>query len=96
MALAGSNLGIIVSATALLYAGIPLAGEAIYKVWTQESFPVSIRATVQGYINGVSRLICGLFGQSLPTIITVQNILFVLYLVIIFYKTHFRDEDFRN
>ena len=41
-------------------------------------------------------LICGLFGQSLPTIITVQNILFVLYLVIIFYKTHFRDEDFRN
>ncbi|MDK6797529.1 hypothetical protein QP317_24735, partial [Escherichia coli] len=45
VALAGSNLTIIVGATAVLYAGIPLAGEAIYKVWTQESFPVSIRAT---------------------------------------------------
>ncbi|MDO4667564.1 MAG: DUF1189 domain-containing protein [Streptococcus sp.] len=39
-------------------------------------------------------LIIGLLGQPLPTVITTQNILFVLYLVIIFYKTHFRDADY--
>lgn len=35
----------------------------------------------------------GLLGQNFTTMITIQNILFVLYLVIIFYKTHFRDEE---
>ena len=38
-------------------------------------------------------LILGLLGQNFTTMITTQNILFVLYLVIIFYKTHFRDQD---
>ncbi|MBP2623910.1 DUF1189 family protein [Streptococcus oricebi] len=38
-------------------------------------------------------LICGLFGQALPTMITIQNILFVLYLVLVFYQTHFQDSD---
>lgn len=35
----------------------------------------------------------GLLGQNFTTMITTQNILFVLYLVVIFYKTHFRDQD---
>ena len=34
--------------------GSPLAGEALYKVWTQESFPIEIRASIQGFINGFS------------------------------------------
>lgn len=38
----------------------------------------------------------GLLGQNLATLITVQNILFVLYLVTIFYKTHFRDADYHR
>jgi len=29
-------------------------------------------------------------------LITIQNILFVLYLVTIFYKTHFRDQDYHK
>ncbi|MEW4354763.1 DUF1189 domain-containing protein [Streptococcus pneumoniae] len=37
-------------------------------------------------------LILGLLGQPMTTMITCQNILFVLYLVILFYKTHFRDD----
>ena len=41
-------------------------------------------------------LILGLFGQNMTTLITVQNILFVLYLVTIFYKTHFRDPDYHK
>ena len=41
-------------------------------------------------------MILGLLGQNMTTLITVQNILFVLYLVIIFYKTHFRDPDYHK
>ena len=41
-------------------------------------------------------LILGLFGQNMSNLITVQNILFVLYLVTIFYKTHFRDPDYHK
>ncbi|GGE23349.1 DUF1189 domain-containing protein [Streptococcus himalayensis] len=37
-------------------------------------------------------LILGLLGQPMTTMVTCQNILFVLYLVILFYKTQFRDE----
>ncbi|WP_418969096.1 MFS transporter [Alloscardovia omnicolens] len=69
MAVQGSNFWIVVCATALLYAGIALAGEAIYKVWTQESFPLTIRASVQGYINGFSRLICGIFAFVTPALV---------------------------
>ena len=41
-------------------------------------------------------LILGLLGQNMATLITVQNILFVLYLVTIFYKTHYRDPDYQK
>ena len=41
-------------------------------------------------------MILGLLGQNMTTLITVQNILFVLYLVTIFYKTHFRDPDYHK
>ena len=35
----------------------------------------------------------GILGQPLTTMIMIQNILFVLYLVIAFYRTHFREEN---
>ena len=41
-------------------------------------------------------LVLGLLGQNMATLITVQNILFVLYLVTIFYKTHYRDPDYKK
>jgi len=41
-------------------------------------------------------MILGLLGQNMTTLITVQNILFVLYLVTIFYKTHYRDPDYKK
>ena len=44
MAMGGANLWVIVGATAFMNLGSPLAGEALYKVWTQESFPIEIRA----------------------------------------------------
>ncbi|MCT6919005.1 MAG: MFS transporter, partial [Bifidobacteriales bacterium] len=59
----------IVGATAFMNLGSPLAGEALYKVWTQESFPIEIRASIQGFINGFSRLCCGLFALVTPALV---------------------------
>lgn len=69
MAMGGTNLWVLVAATAFMNLGSPLAGEALYKVWTQESFPIEIRASIQGFINGFSRLCCGLFALITPALV---------------------------
>ena len=74
MAMGGANLWVIVGATAFMDLGSPLAGEALYKVWTQESFPIEIRASVQGFINGFSRLCCGLFALITPALVLPETI----------------------
>ena len=37
-----------------------------------------------------------LFHQVFTTTIMIQNVLFVLYLAMVFYKTHFRDPDYHR
>ncbi len=74
LAMGGTNLWIIVGATALMNFGSPFAGEAMYKVWTQESFPIEIRASIQGFINGFSRLLCGLFALVTPMLVVPATI----------------------
>lgn len=69
MAAGGGSLGIIVAATAIMYVGLPLAGEAICKVWVQETFPERSRASAQGFILGFSRILCGLFAFVTPSLI---------------------------
>lgn len=44
----------------------------------------------------LSVLISLLFHQVFTTTIMIQNVLFVLYLAMVFYKTHFRDPDYRR
>ncbi|KFI94223.1 sugar transporter [Bifidobacterium saguini DSM 23967] len=74
MAIGGGGLWIIVAGIALYNIGSPMAGEAMYKVWTQESYPVKARATVQGIINGASRVLCALFALITPTLVLPENI----------------------
>lgn len=74
MANGGTFLWIIVAATAVQNIGTPLAGEGLYKVWTQESFPIEIRASVQGFINGASRLLCALFAFVTPMLVLPDTI----------------------
>ena len=74
MAMGGTNLWVLVGATALNNVGGPFAGEALYKVWTQESFPIEIRASIQGFINGFSRLCCGLFALVTPALVLPDTI----------------------
>ncbi|MCV3322517.1 MFS transporter [Pediococcus ethanolidurans] len=69
LALSSHALWPIVIAIGCYNIGNNLAGEAMYKVWTQESFPVEIRASVQGFINGFSRLCCGLFAFITPALV---------------------------
>lgn len=76
MALIGGGAGFIALAITIAFYnfGNPLAGEAIYKVWTQESFPAETRASLQGFINGFSRLCCGLFAFVTPYLVMPDRI----------------------
>jgi len=76
MAFYGGEAGFIALAItiALYNVGNPLAGEAIYKVWTQELFPPKARASVQGFTNGFSRLCTGVFALVTPILIQPDRI----------------------
>lgn len=79
MAFSGSALWPIVICIGCYNIGNQIAGEAIYKVWTQESFPSDVRASLQGFINGFSRLCCGLFAIITPTLVLPENIRMTMY-----------------
>ena len=74
LALSGSNLFMIVAWLALQNIGSTFAGEAMYKVWTQESFPTEYRSGIQGFINGFSRLCCSLFALITPALVLPNRI----------------------
>ncbi|MCD5543112.1 MFS transporter [Lactobacillus delbrueckii] len=74
LAFSSHDLWPIVVAIGAYNIGNNLAGEALYKVWTQESFPSEARASVQGFINGFSRLCCGLFAFVTPALV-VQSVI---------------------
>ncbi|CAM2780687.1 MFS transporter [Dellaglioa algida] len=81
MAMLGGGAGFIVLAITIAFYnfGNPLAGEAIYKVWTQESFPSESRASLQGFINGFSRMCCGLFAFITPFLVAPNRIQTSMY-----------------
>lgn len=47
----------------------PFCGEALYKVWTQESFPVNARATAQGVTYAIARFIFAGVALVTPALI---------------------------
>lgn len=68
--------------------GASLAGEAMYKVWTQESFPMGVRSSIQGIVNGTSRLLCALFAIVTPSLVMPGRIIttmWVFSVVVIIY-----------
>ena len=50
----------------LFSAGGALAGEAFYKVFSQELFPTMLRSTAQGFTFGVARVILGVWSFFVP------------------------------
>ena len=79
IALGGGALFMIVAMIACYNIGNQFAGESIYKVWTQESFPAEARASMQGFINGFSRLCCGLFALVTPYLVIPERIQMTMY-----------------
>ncbi|KRK87618.1 MFS transporter [Lentilactobacillus sunkii] len=69
MTMGGGSLIAIIVAIGFYNIGSPMAGEALYKVWTQESFPVDVRSSIQGLINGTSRVVCALFAFITPALV---------------------------
>lgn len=74
ISLGGGTLFMIIAMIACYNIGNQFAGEAIYKVWTQESFPAEARASMQGFINGFSRFLCGVFALITPWLVTPERI----------------------
>lgn len=74
LSMSGSNLFMIVAWIAFQNIGSTFAGEAMYKVWTQESFPPAYRSGIQGFINGFSRLCCAAFALVTPVLVLPENI----------------------
>lgn len=79
IALGGGSILTIVMMIACYNIGNQFAGESIYKVWTQESFPTDVRASMQGFINGFSRFCCGLFALITPILVTSERIQTTMY-----------------
>jgi MFS transporter, SP family, inositol transporter len=58
------------AALALYSLAFPFAGEALYKVWSQEAVPAAIRATAQGATIATARLVAAAFALLTPTLIS--------------------------
>ncbi|MBS9398780.1 MFS transporter [Pediococcus acidilactici] len=79
LALSSHALWPIVIAIGFYNLGNNIAGEAMYKVWTQESFPIDSRASVQGFISGFSRFLCGIFAFITPTLVLPSHIRMTMF-----------------
>jgi inositol transporter-like SP family MFS transporter len=66
--LGGGVIALFVPAFLLYGLGSNFGGEPPYKVWTQESFTVNARSTVQGITIGVGRFVFAIFAFVTPAI----------------------------
>ena len=65
-ALFGANRFTLVAVLLLSGLGNAFAGEAVYKVWTQELFPTLLRATATGVTMAFTRAVAGLAALGTP------------------------------
>ena len=79
IAIGSGSIVVMIVMLALNNLGTPFAGETTYKVWTQESFPMEARASIQGFINGLSRFICGIFALIAPMLVEPERIQNTMY-----------------
>ncbi|MBT9671094.1 MFS transporter [Secundilactobacillus kimchicus] len=89
-----TSVALIVGFMLIWGVGSMLSGEAIYKVWTQETFPSDVRASIQGFINGTSRFLCGLLAMVTPLLVLPTTIKTTMWgfviIVLIFGLSGFR------
>lgn len=61
---------VIIANIVLFAVGCALAGEATYKVFSQELFPTMLRGTAQGFTFGVARTVLGFWSFFVPILAT--------------------------
>jgi MFS transporter, SP family, inositol transporter len=59
---------VIILNIVLFAVGAALAGEAFYKVFSQELFPTMLRGTAQGFTFGIARTFLGIWSFFVPTL----------------------------
>jgi inositol transporter-like SP family MFS transporter len=62
------SIPVIILNIVLFAAGAALAGEAFYKVFSQELFPTMLRGTAQGITFGIARVAVGIWSFYVPVI----------------------------
>lgn len=62
------TIPVIVANIILFSGGAALAGEAFYKVFSQELFPTMLRGTAQGFTFGIARTILGIWSFFVPVL----------------------------
>ncbi len=62
------SIPVVLANIILFSAGGALAGEAFYKVFSQELFPTMLRSTAQGVTFGVARVILGVWSFFVPVL----------------------------
>jgi MFS transporter, SP family, inositol transporter len=62
------NIPVIIVNIVLFTTGGALAGEAFYKVFSQELFPTMLRGTAQGFTFGAARTILGIWSFFVPVL----------------------------
>jgi inositol transporter-like SP family MFS transporter len=65
------NIPVIIANIVLFTAGAALAGEAFYKVFSQELFPTMLRGTAQGFTFGLARIVLGVWSFFVPVLASV-------------------------
>jgi len=81
------SIPVIVANIVLFAGGGALAGEAFYKVFSQELFPTLLRGTAQGFTFGAARIAVGIWSFFVPAIsnsggLSLLATLLTLFLVI--------------
>jgi len=81
------SIPVIIANIVLFAGGAALAGEAFYKVFSQELFPTMLRGTAQGFSFGAARIAVGIWSFFVPTIfshggLSVLASLLTLFLII--------------
>jgi len=62
------TVSVIIANIVLFTGGAALAGEAFYKVFSQELFPTMLRSTAQGFTFGVARIVLGIWSFFVPVL----------------------------
>ncbi len=79
----GFSLITLVVSTAIGLIGSAFAFEAIMKIWTQESFPTLLRASVQGAVIAAARVVAAIVALVTPALLGAPQVMYAALAVLV-------------